>query len=103
MVRPSTISAVPVEIIAGGGSDLVELLAHASAALPRGDLQLAAAIAAKEAAIRQIHRSHGAQLEEYAQSCREFELLSLVYKVLCQSDDTVLRKMTPHRRLQRSV
>lgn len=34
------------------------------------------------------------KIEDYSQSCREYELLSLIYKVISQPDESILRKLS---------
>lgn len=56
-------------------------------------LDLSASIATKESYIQELYRQADAQVDEYAHHCKEFDLLSLIYKILSQPDEIIIRKM----------
>lgn len=87
------ITPIDVEILPGDiskfQSDIEERMLVSN---PAG-LDLAASIASKEARIEEIHQQALSHLEDYSLRCKEFELLSLVYKILSQPDDAIIKKM----------
>jgi hypothetical protein len=90
-IKGSTVNAVPIEIITGCGSRFVEQISHPSG-IELTDT-LTTSIAAKEAKLSEIYTKLSTEMDQYGEACQEYELLSLVYKVLSQPDEVLLRKM----------
>lgn len=95
----------PVEIHINSTSNVSGLL-HKPQSSHVASLDLSPIISQKQSQIRQIHQYQNyllflikairltlLKIEEYSQSCREYELLSLIYKVISQPDDAILRKL----------
>lgn len=86
------ITPIDVEILPEDGGLFLD--AVEGRRLDPAGLDLATAVASKETRLREIHRHNLSLLEDYSTRCRELELLVLVYKVLSQPDEAIVKKMS---------
>lgn len=92
--RPRLLPITPIDVEIIPEDGCLFLGAVDDRRLDPAGLDLATAIASKEARLREIHRHNLSLLEDYSTRCRELELLVLVYKVLSQPDEAIAKKMS---------
>ncbi|PJF18971.1 hypothetical protein PSACC_01215 [Paramicrosporidium saccamoebae] len=82
------VTSVPVEIVSSCPCPL-----EVETPILLDSLSLDLNIKAKEEYLTNAHQDQQTLITTYEQECKEYELLMLIYKVLSQPDEVILRKM----------